>query len=324
MAWSPYHTALNQILAEYYPEHAQVRRVLDEAGIPASRIALEGRAPIDLWHAVLIQAVLRNRVDALVEVATRDYPNNPVFESAKAGRVAPEPASRVDPHEYPEPTNAEYIEAETVTGAQSTLLPIGFLATGLKRARAVAMVRTPAATGTGFLIEGNILVTNNHAIPDPAVAARSTAVFEYEPGPDGAEPQPFEASLRPDLLFLTSPERRNDWTLVAVDGDLNARFGAIPLERVELGSTMYVNIIQHPYGGYKQIALYHNTVVRHDARLVQYLTDTYFGTSGAPVFDSSWRVVALHRGRVTEPVRSGRRAFRNVGTHINLVIERAT
>jgi V8-like Glu-specific endopeptidase len=58
-----------------------------------------------------------------------------------------------------------------------------------------------------------------------------------------------------------------------------------------------------------------------DDRLVQYLTDTLPGSSGAPVFDSDWHVVALHHsgGWLTEPA-SKRVFFRNEGIHINAVL----
>jgi V8-like Glu-specific endopeptidase len=55
-----------------------------------------------------------------------------------------------------------------------------------------------------------------------------------------------------------------------------------------------VAIIQHPAGMAMQVALHNNLVTFADATRLQYLTDTLPGSSGAPVFDFNWDVVALH------------------------------
>ena len=55
-----------------------------------------------------------------------------------------------------------------------------------------------------------------------------------------------------------------------------------------------MTIIQHPLGGPKQIAITANQVVNtYDYRL-QYTTDTQPGSSGSPVFNDDWKVIALH------------------------------
>jgi V8-like Glu-specific endopeptidase len=84
----------------------------------------------------------------------------------------------------------------------------------------------------------------------------------------------------------------------------------------------YVNIIQHPGGGPKQIGLYHNTVAYVGEGRVQYLTDTLPGSSGAPVFDGSWNVVALHHsgGMLREPGTKNV-VYRNEGIAVNTVID---
>jgi V8-like Glu-specific endopeptidase len=55
---------------------------------------------------------------------------------------------------------------------------------------------------------------------------------------------------------------------------------------------------------------------------VQYLTDTEPGSSGSPVFDSQWRLVALHHsgGWLPEPGRETK-FYRNEGININRVID---
>jgi V8-like Glu-specific endopeptidase len=55
-----------------------------------------------------------------------------------------------------------------------------------------------------------------------------------------------------------------------------------------------VTIIQHPSGGPKQIALNENRVTNIYRHYLQYTTDTLPGSSGSPVFNDDWKVVALH------------------------------
>ena len=82
------------------------------------------------------------------------------------------------------------------------------------------------------------------------------------------------------------------------------------------------NIIQHPGGGPKQIALYHNVVVFTDTLRVQYLTDTMPGSSGSPVFDSGWQLVAIHHagGWLKQPGKSDTR-FCNEGIAVNALVD---
>ena len=74
-----------------------------------------------------------------------------------------------------------------------------------------------------------------------------------------------------------------------------ARIAALPLKE-SAATTVgdFVSIIQHPLGGPKQIALTSNEVINIYDHRVQYVTDTLPGSSGAPVFNSAWEVIAVH------------------------------
>ncbi len=54
------------------------------------------------------------------------------------------------------------------------------------------------------------------------------------------------------------------------------------------------NIIQHPAGRRKEIAVQNNQVSKLFENAVLYKTDTEPGSSGSPVFDNLWQIVALH------------------------------
>ena len=99
----------------------------------------------------------------------------------------------------------------------------------------------------------------------------------------------------------------------------------IELKEIEIAQNDFVNIIQHPEGKMKQISLYHNIVTNTNERVVQYLTDTLKGSSGSPVFNSDWEVVALHHSgggyKAGEPELPEGIKSRNEGIFINKIIQ---
>lgn len=60
-----------------------------------------------------------------------------------------------------------------------------------------------------------------------------------------------------------------------------------------------VSIIQHPKGRYKKIVLFSNRVQKITNNFLYYEADSDFGSSGSPVFNQRWNLVALHRAVVT-------------------------
>jgi V8-like Glu-specific endopeptidase len=66
--------------------------------------------------------------------------------------------------------------------------------------------------------------------------------------------------------------------------------------------------------------MHHNVVRFVDDAVLQYWTDTEAGSSGAPVFDEEWNVVALHHRWVERDV-DGTMEFRNQGQRIERVVE---
>ncbi|TXG84359.1 MAG: serine protease, partial [Thermomicrobiales bacterium] len=82
-----------------------------------------------------------------------------------------------------------------------------------------------------------------------------------------------------------------------------------------------VSIIQHPGGHFKKISMQNNFVAYADREVVQYTTTTLPGSSGAPVLDNDFHVVAIHReGGVLQEPGSGQRYLRNGGTSMIAVL----
>jgi endonuclease G len=211
---------------------------------------------------------------------------------------------------------------ERVIG-KSDLLSINFLARGLRSADAVCRIKLPMegghAYGTGFLIGPRLLMTNNHVLASAAEAAQSEAEFGYDHDLDGVLRDPVRFNLDPHELFFTSSEL--DVTLVSLaplaeNGAPLDRYGWLPLIPVtgKVVDGEWVTIIQHPNGQPKQIAIHASQIIKLDpkafdpdllSRFIHYSTDTEPGSSGSPVFNDQWQVVALHHKAVPAPFAKG-------------------
>jgi len=321
MAFDSNLTNLNYVLAGLYPVTSESYRIVDAAGLPRIQIAFRERA-IDNWYSILDEADKRGRVLDVIRAARRDFPDNPFLERAEAGSLTTVSGPLLG-KELTWAGQEPGESLEKLMGDQSTFLPIAFLERGMLCARSVALVQLAIGeSGSGFLTKDNFFITNNHVIPNEDSARSAVIQFNYQKSATGTDLTPVDFHPAPDQGFATSIE--HDWTLVKLDGDPNVSWGSIPINQVQIRTNDRVNIIQHPGGGPKQIALYHNIVAYADDNRVQYLTDTMPGSSGSPVFDSQWRLVALHHsgGWIIEP-GTKKQVFRNEGININCIIRGA-
>jgi V8-like Glu-specific endopeptidase len=211
---------------------------------------------------------------------------------------------------------------EKIFGANH-LKSIAWLRTGLEKARSVCRVLTPEGLGTGFLIEGGRVLTNHHVIPHGDCARRSSVQFGFEEDATGRVQEGVSYKLRPETVVAIE---EYDFCVVHVAPTA----GSPPLEEWghldltgdnKLAPGEHVTIIQHPGGGPKQIAITANQVVNIFDHRIQYSTDTLPGSSGAPVFNDDWRVVAVHHagGNLLKDAR-GNTLFANEGILIGWIL----
>jgi S1-C subfamily serine protease len=312
---------LRELLARLYPTERDARRVATEAGLNTGLIALEGTSIINTWFAILQHAVNQGKVASVVQVARRDHPDNEALQRAQEG-APPKTIIGPEPTEWRSPSGPSQLEK--ILGRASTLVPISFLEIGLLKARSVAKVRLPdGASGSGFLTHDDILVTNHHVLPNKATASAATVLFNYQKTAAGLNAEVDERKLLPDDLFQTSD--LNDWTAVRVAGHPSATWGELPLVPAGIQVGSRVNIVQHPAGQHKQVSFLFNLVAYVGNNRVQYLTDTEPGSSGSPVFDEKWNVVALHHsgGWLPEPGSGDQNAtfYRNEGILSDVIID---
>ena len=181
---------------------------------------------------------------------------------------------------------------------EANFLPSSFLETGVKRAQSVCRISTNTSYGSGFLIASrNFIMTNNHVIPSKEVARVSKAEFDYDE--DAAL---YTVRFDPDYFFITNKEL--DFTIIGCDpAPLPDNIEAVPLLRN--GDTITrgdrVNILQHPQGRKKEISIHDNKVNFVYDKVVRYRADTEGGSSGSPVFNNEWNLVALHHAGWSSP-----------------------
>jgi len=200
---------------------------------------------------------------------------------------------------------------------------IWWLESALHAARSVARVKLSNGAATGFLIGPDLFLTNNHVFEDEEDAAAAVLQFNYRLLADGDVAPRDEWTCAPDDLFKTNPEL--DYSVVRVKQKENIRAGEVwGFYDVRHNATVKgghrVNIIQHPQGRFQEIAFRDNQVKAVEDSFIQYLTDTDYGTSGSPVFDDWFNVVALHNQRVPDPA-DPHRWYRNQGYRIEVIMD---
>lgn len=289
---------------------------------------IDGTVPLQVW--------LQNAVKATLQDGPRG-----VFQKALdsvAVHASAEPAP-------PPATELGELKEEIVFSDDT--VPFEFLRLGWESGAAVARLSVPPFSddqpvtvgaapapphiGTGWLITPGLVMTNYHV-----VAARSAATIDRISDADlclqGANTVA-EFDLDVDDVAvpalrcseLVAWDRTLDYAVLRLQAATQRRPLPLSPEPPSNGGdgVMAVNIIQHPMGQSKRVGLRNNLVTASTERDLRYFTDTRKGSSGSPVLDDAWRVVALHRGsrRVEGVTFQGRStAYVNVGTRMRAIV----
>ena len=301
-----------------------IDRLLLQAGISPSLVNRRGNAR-DIWFDAigvangqlkrdeLITAIREDRADIderLDELAAASAPTQP------KGRPQPDAGSMVG-----------FGGAERqIVADDDTLLDIAFLEQGLHKAASVCRLTARfgggSYHGSGFRIAERLLLTNHHVLFDwdrgdaPALAVE--AWFDFELSADFKPKDPHIIDCDAATILGV---KQHDWAIVSTSEAIPDRFPVLPLEAAHGGVAVddRVYIIQHPDGARKKIGMHHNLVRHVDDDVIQYWTDTSYGSSGSPVFDRHWELVGLHHYWLTTD--DDEHAFRNQGRRIERVIE---
>jgi len=185
--------------------------------------------------------------------------------------------------------------------------------------------------GTGFLIGPSALLTNHHVIKaleaGKAQPATVRVQFDYKKLPDGKVDDGRIVKLATDWLIDSSPYAEADFEVDPVtlpsteeldyavlrlaekvaeepvvrnSSDTNAPTrGSIDLglsPDASPGAGTSVFIVQHPKGQPLALAMETQGMLKANGNgtRLRYQTNTEGGSSGSPVFDQEWKLIALH------------------------------
>lgn len=213
---------------------------------------------------------------------------------------------------------------ERIVNSEDNFLDIDLLAGAIYTAQAVGRIELPSgrALGTGFLVGPDLIMTNFHVFKTKEVLERAVIRFDYQVNADGVVTQGRVFNFIPDF-YISSPDTELDFALVRVKGEPLAERKMGPddegLDYLELlrrgrhrGYLLVspamiveqerVNIVQHPNGNPQKVVLTQNYVLSNmSADRVHYLADTMPGSSGSPVLNNHWEVIALHHSGGAHP-----------------------
>jgi S1-C subfamily serine protease len=193
---------------------------------------------------------------------------------------------------------------------------VAWLEEGVRVAQSVCRIVADGAVGSGFIGEHGWVWTNHHVLGSAKQAREASIELGFEEDLSGCLRSPTRYRL--DAASFRTSERL-DVSVAKLAPDPLQRpasdWGHLKFERSGPPSVGdHVSIIQHPDGGPKMIAVTANQVVNIFQHRLQYLTDTLPGSSGSPVFNDAWRVVAIHHaGGNLVANHAGDRRFANEG-----------
>jgi hypothetical protein len=193
-----------------------------------------------------------------------------------------------------------------------TALPVGYnhLMRGLHCAESVAKITDASGEpwGTGFLVKGSlihpdfgeapVLVTNAHVCsPDAGVGkllpGEARAVFDVTKAVDGSA-----LVLTGFECLWSSPPGTCDVTFLRFAGPEAVITQPIEVAQIPqpVSEGAYVYVIGHPAGGGLKFSIRGNDLLAYDAGMfkVHYTAPTEGGSSGSPVFNQAWQLMAVH------------------------------
>jgi V8-like Glu-specific endopeptidase len=164
---------------------------------------------------------------------------------------------------------------------------------GVEIAHSVAQVRYKTQRyGTGFLVGSDLLMTCHHVIPNEDEARNCIFLFGRTASLQGVP-------TTPQIIYPASSDAYiyGDPKLDVAIIRLAQSSGWPPLRHnnyPEPKEKDRLNIIHFPEGMEQQIAFRGNRVNAIKPPSIRYSTGTKPGSSGAPVFNDNWELVALH------------------------------
>jgi S1-C subfamily serine protease len=299
---------LLRVMVALYRTEREAIALVEQHGIDPGDV-VPGLSPRQLWHQLLQMGNAHGVTRAFVQAARNQHPNNPratFLDLLLTDRPAPVSAEPVDASGAPPPFisgSDKVSEPEALLFFDDLTMPVGKVPALMKTLERV-LVNVPSVcllrvsnglgefVGTGFKISATRILTNEHVLfPKKQKAVNVHVDFMFDVDVNGASTT--IVSRVGDVATIEA-DRPDDWGVITVAG-MDPTWPIIDLSSApapNVGDLTY--ILQHPGGQRKRLGFVRNTISGVDDRVVHYLTDTEPGSSGAPVFDTMGRCVALH------------------------------
>ncbi len=206
---------------------------------------------------------------------------------------------------------------------------------GLRRCRAVGQVQNlnEYAIGTGFVMNGKslhpalpdrVFITNSHVVPEGLPPQEAIVLFR------GLDADLAAQEFRVTRLWWRHPSRSPglDTAVLELENVPDA-IEPIPLAaqlpRLDGNTPQRAYVIGHPRGlNQLQFSLQDNLLLDYDTTYVHYRSPTEPGSSGSPVFDNQWALIALHHSGAIDTPRlnqHGGSYAANEGIRLSAIID---
>lgn len=307
---------------------------LDLAALNRSGRLADGTIPFEAWLAKAIRHL-------------RIYPQalKVLEEAAEIIRFRDGTEVKVDIVKFPSEIQIEKIELEK-TIHQDDMVSFLFLENGYHVGNAVARIKVTRYEGnevkllpgkdpciylgTGWLLSESLLITNHHVInarsndePNANLdefqrqGASTVAEFDYNTNE--------QMGINVPVDKLLAYNDKLDYAIFRIPVQANRRPIEVFSEEIILkkDNSIMVNIIQHPLGYAKKVALRNNHIYDASYPRIRYFTDTEAGSSGSPVLNDSWQAIGIHRAHslVNNVKYLGKEtAYINEGTQMGAIL----
>lgn len=154
------------------------------------------------------------------------------------------------------------------------------------------------AMGTGVLVNSQALLTCRHVFERILEGGQDHAWvrFGYKTGKYGVElGEVFKLDEESFANNDSQSDNALDYTLVRIIGKPGKQMATLSNE--VLNTTQNIRLVHHPRGEPVRISDV-GQVVHVDKEYINHNIKADYGSSGAPIFDLNWHVVAIHRGNL--------------------------
>lgn len=262
-------------LTESYPQPEYLADIFLRIGIPVTVLNSDLSAP-GKWHQIILAAQELQLIPAFRREF--DFHDSGARMRSKM-TVAQAKYLSTSGRSHPSSVSTQFLEASR-QGLDGVFLIRAFFG-------------KQEQLGTGFRVGTRLVVTSHHVVFRNGVAANRMELWlRYFDHREGQPSMLTVVHFTPEVL---DSQRSNlqDFAVLRCTDLPRWVPTLLPAQQAPREGDR-ATIIHHPEGGPQEVSLYNNAIRFVDDNVVEYLADTANGSSGAPVFNKYWEVIAMH------------------------------